>query len=191
MRTCPTFSLCSHLVYYGRRGAGHDLALLGASVHSRLYATATIAHKAPSTSPVLKSPFAPSATQPHDKLGHASTLTALHKARELVTRVLPPQSPELSFWNDILRDVSDQTSRSSLPFDKEKITIVGMSEVPVFRSELRAHTSSFVVYSVDEFSGGETLVSALLQDPFSPEADNARIAGRWEGREQDTRLDIE
>ena len=136
MRTCPAFSLCSHLAYYGRRGAGHDLALLGASVHSRLYATTTIAHKAPSTPPVLKSPFA---TQPHDRLGHASTLTALHKARELVTRVLPPQSPELLFWNDILRDVSDQTSRSSLTFDKEKITIVGMSEVPIFKSELRSH----------------------------------------------------
>jgi hypothetical protein len=47
------------------------------------------------------------------------------------------------------------------------------------------------VYSLDEFSGGEALVSALLQDPFSPEAENARIVSRWEGREQDTRLDIE
>ncbi|KAH9027715.1 hypothetical protein EDB85DRAFT_2276606 [Lactarius pseudohatsudake] len=28
-------------------------------------------------------------------------------------------------------------------------------------------------------------------DPFSPEAENGRITGRWEGREEDTRLDIE
>ncbi|KAF8260964.1 hypothetical protein EI94DRAFT_1810985 [Lactarius quietus] len=174
MRTCPAFSVCSHLAYYGRRRAGHDLARLTARkapVQSRFYATAAVAHKASSTLSVLKSPFASSSTQPRDKLGHASTLTALHKARELITRVLPPQSPDLSFWNDILRDVSDETCRCSLTSNEEKITIV--------------------VYSVDEFSGGEALVSALLQDPFSPEAENVRITGRWEGREQDTRLDIE
>src|SRR6266702_3977242 len=133
MRTCPTFSICGHLAYYSRRGVGHDLSWLAAgkaSVHSRFYATAAIAHKASSTPSVLKSPFAFSATQPQDRLGHASTLTALHKARELITRILPPQSPELSFWNDVLRDVSDETCRSSLTSDEEKITIVGTSDVP-------------------------------------------------------------
>ena len=54
----------------------------------------------------------------------------------------------------------------------------------------RAH-ASFLVYAVDEFSGGESFVSALLQDPFSPEAENIRVLKRWEGREQDSRLDIE
>ncbi len=44
---------------------------------------------------------------------------------------------------------------------------------------------------MDEFSGGESLVSALLQDPFSPEVEDARLLKRWEGREQDSRLDIE
>jgi hypothetical protein len=44
---------------------------------------------------------------------------------------------------------------------------------------------------VDEFSGGDALVGALLQDPFYREEENARISSRWEGREQDTRLDIE
>ena len=44
---------------------------------------------------------------------------------------------------------------------------------------------------MDEFSGGEALVSALLQDPFSPEIESVRISKRWEGREQDSRLDIE
>lgn len=34
-------------------------------------------------------------------------------------------------------------------------------------------------------------MSALLQDPFSPEAENIRVLKRWEGREQDSRLDIE
>ena len=130
MRSCPTFSVCSHLAHYSRRGVGHDLAKLAAtrrsSVHSRLYATAAVAHESPSTPSVLKSPFASSSTQPPYKLGHASTLTALHKARELITRILPPQSPELSFWNDILRDVSDETCRCSLTSNEEKITIVGM-----------------------------------------------------------------
>ncbi|KAI9442631.1 hypothetical protein H4582DRAFT_1929692 [Lactarius indigo] len=174
MRTCLVFSVRGRLAYYSRRGVGHDLSWLAAGkakVHSRFYAAAAVAHKVSSTPPVLKSSFASSTTKPQDKLGHASTLTALHKARELVTRILPPQSPELSFWNDILRDVSDETSRCSLTSNGENITIV--------------------VYSVDEFSGGEALVSALLQDPFSPEEENRRITGRWEGREQDTRLDID
>jgi hypothetical protein len=50
---------------------------------------------------------------------------------------------------------------------------------------------SLAVYPVDEFSGGESLVSALLQDPFSPEAESERITKRWEGHDQNTRLDIE
>lgn len=132
MRTCPTFSVCGHLAYYSRRGAGHDLSWLAArkaAAHSRFYAAAAIAHKASPTLSVPQSPFASSATQPQNRLGHASTLTALHKARELITRILPPQSPELSFWNDVLRDVSDETSRSSLTLNEEKITIVGMFNV--------------------------------------------------------------
>ena len=51
--------------------------------------------------------------------------------------------------------------------------------------------SSLAVYPVDEFSGGESLVSALLQGPFSPEVESERITKRWEGHDQSTRLDIE
>jgi hypothetical protein len=51
--------------------------------------------------------------------------------------------------------------------------------------------SSLAVYPVDKFSGGESLVSALLQGPFSPEVESERITKRWEGRDQSTRLDIE
>ena len=50
---------------------------------------------------------------------------------------------------------------------------------------------AFVVYAVDEFSGGESFISALLQDPFSSEAESIRILRRWEGRGHGTRLDIE
>ena len=35
--------------------------------------------------------------------------------------------------------------------------------------------ASFTVYAVDGFSGGESLVSALLQDPFSPEVESAQM----------------
>jgi hypothetical protein len=139
MRTCRAFSVCSHLAHYSRRGVGrHDLARLAARVPSRFYATAAVAHKSPSTPSVLKSPFN---SQPPDKLGHASTLTALHKARELIARILPPQSPELSFWNDVLRDVADETCRCSLTSNEEKITIVGMSDVPANSARTYAHTS--------------------------------------------------
>jgi hypothetical protein len=57
--------------------------------------------------------------------------------------------------------------------------------------QLAHHSCICVVYAVDEFSGGESLVSALLQDPFSSEVESIRISKRWEGREKDTRLDIE
>jgi hypothetical protein len=49
----------------------------------------------------------------------------------------------------------------------------------------------FLVYPVDEFFGGDALVSALLQDPFSLEAENVRISSRWGGRERDNSIDIE
>ena len=141
MRSCPTFSPCSHLARYSRRGVGHDLARLVATRRAcRSYATAAVAHKSPSTPSVLKSPFASSSSQPPDKLGHASTLTALHKARELITRILPPQSPELSFWNDILRDVSDETCRCSLTSNEENITVVGMSDECWFGLALTLHS---------------------------------------------------
>ncbi len=143
MQTCPAFSVCRHRAYYTRRGLSHDLSWLASgtcSSHSRLYATAPVARNAPSTPAIPKSPFISSATQPQDRLGHAPTVTALHKARELITRILPAQSPELSCWNDILRDVSDETCRCSLRSSKEKVTIVGMSDVPSY-SYTRPHTS--------------------------------------------------
>ncbi|KAI0295845.1 hypothetical protein B0F90DRAFT_1669978 [Multifurca ochricompacta] len=137
-------------------------------LHFRFHATVT-ASLARKTFSTPASSFVSSAEQHSNKTQHAHTLTALHTARELVTRVLP-QSSESLIWNEVLRDVSDETSRSNLTAEEDKISIV--------------------VYAVDEFSGGEALVSALLQDPFL-EAENARITSRWEGREQDTRLDVE
>ncbi|KAI0256400.1 hypothetical protein BJV78DRAFT_1273232 [Lactifluus subvellereus] len=126
---------------------------------------------ASSTSSASPPSLAPLAAQRPNRLQHARTLTALYTARELIARILPPQSPELSFWDDVLREASDETSDSNLSSKEYRATIV--------------------VYAVDEFSGGDALVSALLQDPFSPEVENVRISSRWEGHEQDTRLDIE
>ncbi|KAI9510941.1 hypothetical protein F5148DRAFT_1147222 [Russula earlei] len=128
-------------------------------------------YKGPSVSPAATSCFASIAARHPVRLQHAPTLTVLHTARELLARVLPPQSPELSFWNAVLCKVSDEISRSSLTSNREHVTIV--------------------VYAVDEFSGGESLVSALIEDPFSPEVESARISKRWEAHEQDSRLEIE
>ncbi|KAI0268870.1 hypothetical protein BC834DRAFT_968281 [Gloeopeniophorella convolvens] len=172
MQPCPGFPARAQLASHSRRIA-HNL--LGSRTHHalsakaiRFHATAAaLAQKTPSATPAQT---APPAVAPN-KLQHAQALTALHTARELIPRILPPQSPELSFWNGVLRDVSEETSRASLTSQGDNVTVV--------------------VYPVDEFAEGEELVTALLQDPFSSEEDNARIVKRWEGRERDTRLDIE
>ncbi|KAF8499617.1 hypothetical protein F5888DRAFT_1802113 [Russula emetica] len=153
------------------------LAATGSPVHLDSHATAIPTHNlkaaasSSSTLPISASSFASLAAQHPNRLQHAHTLTALHAARELIARIFPSQSPESSFWNKVLCEASDEISRSNLTSKEDRITIV--------------------VYAVDEFSGGESLVSALLQDPFSPEAESVRISKRWEGREQDSRLDIE
>lgn len=46
------------------------------------------------------------------------------------------------------------------------------------------------VYSVDEQAGGDAVVQALLEDPFSSEADLKKVRGRWSGRDGAGRIDI-
>ncbi|KAH9985813.1 hypothetical protein BJV74DRAFT_886171 [Russula compacta] len=136
-----------------------------------LFSTPTPTPKALSTYLPPTYSFASLAAQNRIGLQHAHTLTVLHKTHELVARILPPQSLEQYFWNEVLDEVSHEVTRSNLTSKEDRVSIV--------------------FYAVDEFSGGESLVSALLQDPFSPEGESVRISRRWEGREKDTKLDIE
>ncbi|KAI0279483.1 hypothetical protein BGY98DRAFT_1185979 [Russula aff. rugulosa BPL654] len=187
MRTCPSSSYYRHLSPLRRRPVSyslvHSCSALAATafpVHLNSHATAIPTHtlkassslsSSSSTLPISASSFASLAAQHPNRLENSRTLTALHTARELIARIFPSQSPESSFWNKVLCEASDEISRSNISSKEDRITIV--------------------VYAVDEFSGGEALVSALLQDPFSPEIESVRISKRWEGREQDSRLDIE
>lgn len=42
------------------------------------------------------------------RLQHAHLLTAVHNARELLPRILDPESEELQFWSSALRDTADE-----------------------------------------------------------------------------------
>ncbi|KAH9963836.1 hypothetical protein BC827DRAFT_1375221 [Russula dissimulans] len=176
MRTCSLFSVGRHLPLGCRPSLVRSSSVVtstGSQVYLDSHSQATAApiiYKGPSKTPTYTSSFASSAARHPLRLQHAHTLTALHTTRELITRILP-QSSEISFWNAVLGQVSHEISRSNLTSNGDSVTIV--------------------VYAVDEFSGGESLVSALIQDPFSPEAESVRISRRWESHEHDSRLEIE
>lgn len=119
MRTCPSFSLRGHIVSYPRHRVVYSLFRAPSTLSFPRQATSPLIHRASSTSSA--SPTA----QPQNRLQHARTLTALHTARELITRILPPQSPELSFWDDVLREASDETCGSNLSSKEYRATIVG------------------------------------------------------------------
>ncbi|VDC06402.1 unnamed protein product [Peniophora sp. CBMAI 1063] len=102
------------------------------------------------------------------RLDNAQTLTRLHTVRGLLPRVLAPDSPELAFWNKALEEAADQLSG---PLAEDK-------------------TLNVVVYSMDEQAGGSAIVQALLEDPFSTEADLIEVRERWKGKGNSSRIDI-
>src|ERR1700679_795755 len=135
MRTCPSSSIYRHLsplpcrpVLYSLVHSYSALAATRSPVHLDSHATTIPTHnvKAASSSslPISASSFASLSAQDPNRLQHAPTLTALHTARELIARVFPSQSPESSFWNKVLCEVSDEVSRSNLASKEDWITIV-------------------------------------------------------------------
>ncbi len=137
MRTCSSISIYRHLSTIRRRPvpcslihSSSTIAPTGSPspIHFDLHATAAPSHNSKtssSTLPTSTSPFASLAAQHPNRLQHARTLTVLHTARELITRILPPQSPESFFWNKVLCEASDEISRSNLTSKGDRITIVG------------------------------------------------------------------
>ena len=102
------------------------LAPIGTPAYFDLHATTAPIHNASSAFPTSISSFTSVAVRhPVRRLQHAHTLTVLHTARELMARILRPQSLELSFWNEVLCDVSNEISRSNLTSKEDKVTIVG------------------------------------------------------------------
>src|SRR6266581_1074840 len=112
MRRWHSFSVCRRLVPLNHRPVSYSLvhsstgpgpAPTASPAHIDSKAgTSAPTHHVLSTSPTCASPFTPVAARHPTRLQHAHTLTVLHTARELISRILPPQSLELSFWNDIL-----------------------------------------------------------------------------------------
>jgi hypothetical protein len=85
----------------------------------------------------------------------SSILTVLHKTSSFLPRVLPVHSLKLS--TDLLlnafQDLSSTTPRPA----------------------------NLAVYSVDQWSGAQDLITALLQDPLtSNQSQNNRIRTRWQ-----------
>lgn len=132
MRTCSSFSIYRHLSSLRRRSVSYSLvcsystAPAGSPLHFDSHTPAVPTHKAsPSTLSTSTPSFTSLAAGHPTGLQHARTLTALHTARELVARILPPESLESSFWNKVICDVSDEISRSNLTSKEDRITIVG------------------------------------------------------------------
>ncbi len=138
MRACSSSSIYRHLSPFRRRPVSYSLvhscsvnaaASTRSPVHFDSHATVPPSQnlKAPLSWTLSASTpsFASLASQHPNRLQHARTLTALHTARELIARILPLQSPESSFWNKVLCEVSDEISRSNLTSKEDKVTIVG------------------------------------------------------------------
>ena len=132
MRTCSSFSIYRHLSPFRHRQVPNSLvfssaiAPAGSPVHFDPHARAGPTHEASSSAFSTSTPSLTSLAAGHPTgLQHARTLTALHTARELIARILPPQSPESSFWNKVLCEVSEEISRSNLTSKEDKISIVG------------------------------------------------------------------
>jgi hypothetical protein len=132
MRRWHSFSLCRRLAPLNRRPvscspihSSAQLAPTASQPHFDSQTSVTSTHDASSTPSSSKSSITSVTARHPNRLQHGHTLTVLHTARELIARILPPQSVELSFWNDVLCDVSNEISRSSLISKEDKVTIVG------------------------------------------------------------------
>ncbi|KAI0066128.1 hypothetical protein BV25DRAFT_1821019 [Artomyces pyxidatus] len=165
MPACPVRPFRLHLPH--RQGS---LCIATHIAAARLYATSSVASAAASTSQLPPSDVG-NPVQTSNRLQHAHTITALHTSRGILPKILAPGSPEFLFWNGLLKGLSDELS--------------GTTAETHTTEQLRV-----VVYPVDQYSSADALVGALLEDPFSSEAENERIRRRWEGREAD-RIEFE
>jgi hypothetical protein len=125
MRTCPSFSLRAHREAYSLFQHRSTESYYKGSL-SFFRPQAALLRKPSWTFSTFAPSFASSAVQRQngDRLQHAHTVTALYTARELISRILPPQSPGSSFWVDILRETSDEVCRSNLVSNEHKATTI-------------------------------------------------------------------
>lgn len=100
-------------------------------------------------------------------------LTVLHKTRSLLPRILPPssngirQTLSLDLWSALLEKAHRDLCLSTAAQQEDHVRIA--------------------VYGCDDLSGAQELVTALLDHPFSNDAQRAAIQNRW----KDTRAGIE
>ncbi|KAI0339810.1 hypothetical protein BDW22DRAFT_1486518 [Trametopsis cervina] len=108
----------------------------------------------------------------NDQSHRPSVRTVLHKAELLLPRVLSlhedsSKPTSLKFWKGVLNQAYDSLNAS-----------------PTNRA------ARVVVYGYDECSGSQELVTALLEEPFSPKAQKHAVQNRWKGLEQESHLII-
>ncbi|PSR76504.1 hypothetical protein PHLCEN_2v8407 [Hermanssonia centrifuga] len=100
------------------------------------------------------------------------TRTTLHRTEQFLPRVLPvgkksQSAASLSFWQKLLDGAYDDLNHP--PADA---------------------AARVVVYGCDQYSGARDLVTALLEEPFAPEARKTKIQQRWNGVDEDASLSI-
>jgi hypothetical protein len=154
MRTCSSFAVRRHFlpISLSHRPVScsliHSCSVLAASTESPVQFDSQPAvvpiHKSSPIPPTPTSSLASSTTQHSERLQHAPALTVLHTTRELIARILPPESLELSFWNKVLCEVSDEITRSSLTSKQDSATIVGALQVVTPVGLALMHRSQFI-----------------------------------------------
>ena len=131
MRPCisrPTHSLAAFsLNTTGASKAPHTrlplpACISHASTRSRGYASVGSPSR---VAPLGAPPGFVGATTTNSRLTSAPTLTAIHNVRELLPRILAPDSPDRVFWDRVLHDVYEDTS-GTLASSGRKLGVVGM-----------------------------------------------------------------
>lgn len=112
----------------------------------------------------------------------SSIRTILHKTESFLPRVLSTHKKastftNLGFWQAVLNGAYDRVNSKEAD---RAARVVGMLHARMSTiGKVNNSLISRVVYSYDEFSGARELVTALLEEPFTPEVQKQSIRDRW------------
>ena len=121
---------------------------------------------------------------------HTPVRTVLHKTAAFAPRVLPsPVSDSApstaAFWEEVLDGTYDRLNSIAA---EAPARVVGESNNE--KTSLKDTERVDVVYGCDQYSGARDLITALLEEPFAPEARRDAIRQRWTGANQDVERTI-
>jgi hypothetical protein len=131
----------------------------------------------------------PPRSAPPNTIRHEA-LTLQHKVENLLEPVFrvgerPSGLPcTIQIWRDILSDAFDNLSTAA----DRPARVVGKFRLPC---SIRKPTPIHVVFPVDEWSGAQDLVTALLEEPLcSDQSQKDTLKNRWEGVNSSDHLTI-